>query len=151
MFSRPILSSALRRCFTPSLSSRASSSSSASTVLKLYGFPLSQPTRSVLMLLKENAVPYELVLVDALKGDHRKPDFLALNEAGLVPIIADSGFDSIDASGAHKPFILGESAAILQHLCETRGLHEWYPSASDPASATTRARINRWLHWHHQG
>lgn len=49
---------------------------------------------------------------------------------------------------------LGEGAAILQHLCETRqiktdlggdlGVVEWYPSEPAP-----RALTNMWLHAHH--
>ena len=105
-------------------------------MLKLYGFPLSQPTRSVLMLLKETATPYSFVLIDALKGDNRKnPEFKAAFPGNaLVPTIDDDGFK------------LMESAAILSYLAETRGLDKYYPQKD----AKARARINAWMHWHHQ-
>ena len=48
-------------------------------LLKLYGFPLSQPTRAVLLLLKSASIPYEFITVDALKAENRKPDFLKIN------------------------------------------------------------------------
>jgi glutathione S-transferase len=51
-------------------------------MLKLYGFPLSQPTRSVLMLCKEGGIQYEFYIVNALKGETRKPEFKAINPAG---------------------------------------------------------------------
>ena len=110
----------------------ASASSSSGSSLQLYGFKMSQPVRAILMLLQNNNINYEFMVCDALKGDNRKPEFLKLNPAGLVPCIVDDGF------------VLGESCAILQHLAETRQLYDWYPQ--DPQ---LRAKTNFWLHWHH--
>ncbi len=109
--------------------------------LTIFGFPQSQPTRSVLMLCKENNIPYTFNLVNSLKGDHKKPSYLSINPAGLVPFITDS-----------NGFSLGESAAILQYIAETRNLSNFYPSlkSSDAASIEKRANINYWLHWHHE-
>lgn len=59
----------------------------------IYGFPLSQPTRSVLMLCEEENIPYEVIIVDALKGENRKPAFKRMHPAGLVPVINDNGTD----------------------------------------------------------
>lgn len=56
--------------------------------LTIYGFPLSQPTRSVLMLCKENSIPFTFKLVDALKGENRKPEFRKFHPAGLLPAIS---------------------------------------------------------------
>jgi glutathione S-transferase len=104
-------------------------------MLKLYGFPLSQPTRAVLMLLKESSTPYQFVLIDALKGENRRnPEFKSSFPGNaVVPAIDDGGFK------------LMESAAILQYIAETRKLDTWYPR--DDAQA--RARIGSWMHWHH--
>lgn len=93
---------------------------------------MSQPVRSILMLLQKNNIDYEFKEVDVFKGEHRKPEFLNINPAGLVPCIVDDGF------------VVGESCAILQYLAETRELHDWYPQ--DPQ---LRAKTNFWLHWHH--
>ncbi len=100
--------------------------------MKLYGFPLSQPTRSILMLCKEASIPYHLVLIDATKGDTRKKEFRSINPQGLVPFIDDDGFQ------------LGESGAILQYICEKHQLHHWYPQ-----NVHQRAQINFWIHWNH--
>ena len=61
-------------------------------MLKLYGFPLSQPTRAVLMLLKESSTPYQFVLIDALKGENRRnPEFKSSFPGNaVVPAIDDA-------------------------------------------------------------
>jgi glutathione S-transferase len=109
--------------------------SSVTKALDLYGFPLSQPTRSILFLCDENKISYNLINVDARKGDARKPDFLKLFPVGFVPAINDDGY------------LLTEAAAILVYLCEKHGLEPWYPT--DSASMKKRADINFWLHWSH--
>lgn len=101
--------------------------------VKIYGFPLSQPTRSVVLLCKEANIPFESIEVNALKGETRKPEFLKINPAGQVPVIEEAELGA-----------LGECGAILQYLAESRNLEKWYPT--DPA---VRARVNFWMHWHH--
>jgi len=51
--------------------------------MKLYGFP---PTRSIRVLwtLRELDVEFEFVNVDPSKGEHRRPEFLAVNPAGKL-------------------------------------------------------------------
>lgn len=106
--------------------------SSKSTLIKLYGFPFSQPCRSVLMLCMENGIDHQIIQVDARKGETRKPEFKKIHPAGMVPAIDDNGF------------LLGEAGAILQYLCEKHQLQNWYPS-----DLRQRARVNFWLHWNH--
>jgi len=101
--------------------------------ITLYGFALSQPTRSVLLLCQEANIRYNFVVVDALKGQNRSPEFRKIHPAGLVPAISE------DEIG-----VLGECSAILQYLAETRCLFDWYPV--DPV---LRARVNFWLSWNH--
>jgi hypothetical protein len=54
----------------------------ANSGLIIYGFPLSQPTRSVLLLCHANDIPYDFKIVDAIKGENRKSDFLKIHPAG---------------------------------------------------------------------
>lgn len=100
--------------------------------LKVCFFPISQPSRAVLMLVRAANIPHEGIKIDINKGDQKTPEYLAINPMGHVPTIVDDGF------------ALSEGAAILAYLCESRGLTEWYPT--DPH---VRARINYWLHWNH--
>lgn len=102
--------------------------------ITLYGFKMSQPTRSVLMLLQAEKLDYEFVEVNALKGDNRKPEFKSEFPSGLVPVIKDS-----------DGFPVEETAAILQYLCEKKALSDhWYPK-----DLKMRAKVNFFLHWHH--
>jgi len=52
--------------------------------MKLYGFA---PTRTIraLWMLRELDLDFEYVQVDLTKGEHRRPEFLAVNPAGKVP------------------------------------------------------------------
>ena len=62
-------------------------------VLKLYGMPGSTCTRRVATVLKEKNVPYELVLVDLSKGEHKAAAFVAKQPFGQVPyLVDDDGF-----------------------------------------------------------
>lgn len=114
-----------------------SSTSSGAPMLKVYGFRLSQPTRSVLLLLEACKQPYEFVVVDGLKGENRKPDFQKISRTGLLPAIQDS-----ELGGG---FLLAEAPAILVYLAETRRLSDWH----SPIDAQARAEDHFWMSWHH--
>jgi glutathione S-transferase len=95
--------------------------------MKLYGFA---PTRSIrpLWVLRELDVEFEYVSVDATKGENRRPEFLALNPAGKVPVLVDGDL------------VLSESVAIVLYLAEK------YPQMGFlPADLRARAKVYRWL------
>ena len=56
--------------------------------------------------LEEIGAPYELVLLDIAKGEHRQPSYLKVNPKGRVPALIDGDE------------VLTESAAILSHLVD---------------------------------
>lgn len=58
----------------------------------------------VWLALEHKALDYDLKLLSFSAGDHRKPEFLALNPRHKVPVIVDDGFT------------LYESAVILEYL-----------------------------------
>jgi glutathione S-transferase len=77
-------------------------------VLKLYGGARSRAS-IVQWYLEELEVPYEFVLLDMQSGEHRQPEFLAINPFGKVPAIVDGDFK------------LWESGAILLYLAQKYG------------------------------
>ena len=97
------------------------------TMMKLYGFG---PTRSLRALwgLKELGLEFEFIPVNLQAGEHRRPEFLALNPAGKVPVLVDGDL------------VLTESAAIVLYLAEK------YPEKKlMPTRLEQRAQVYRWV------
>ena len=95
--------------------------------MRLYEFG---PTRSIRArwTLQELGVPFESVPVNLAAGEHRRPEFLAINPAGKVPVLVDGDF------------VLTESVAIVLYLAEK------YPDKGlMPIDLEQRAELNRWL------
>jgi glutathione S-transferase len=100
---------------------------SEETMMKLYGFG---PTRSLRALwgLKELGVEFEFIPVNLQAGEHRRPEYLALNPAGKVPVLVDGDL------------VLPESAAIVLYLAEK------YPEKKlMPSKLEQRAQVYRWV------
>lgn len=94
--------------------------------------------------LEECELAYRPHRVDLTKGEHRKPEYLALNPAGLIPTIIDD-----DGPGG-KPLTLSQSGAIVLYCAEKSGKFiprdparkamalQWFmQAASDVAGAGT--------------
>lgn len=77
--------------------------------LKLYGHTnrLSVNTLKLRVALAEAGAAYELVPVDLARGEQRRPEFLALNPHGKIPVLVDGDF------------VLPESDAILFYVAES--------------------------------
>lgn len=80
-------------------------------------------TRSVtaLALLEEVGVPYDIHLLDLAAGDHKKPDYLAVNPMGKVPAISDGRVN------------VAETAAIALYLGDRYSLGNLAPALDSPA------------------
>ena len=96
-------------------------------MLKLYGAP---PTRAlrVLWAVNELGLVCEVVPIDLMAGESRKPDFVRLNPAAKVPVLVDGDV------------VLNESAAIVMYLAEKhpeKGLM--------PSDTRQRAEAYRWI------
>lgn len=113
--------------------------------LTLYGHRLSQPCRAVEILLRELGVDYDWHEIDFAGGETRQRWFAReINPMQTIPALAVP-----DAAGASGTFVLGESHAIMRHLCRTAApetARYWYPERHDAAQA---ARIDQWMAWHH--
>ncbi|MBM3540917.1 MAG: glutathione S-transferase family protein [Alphaproteobacteria bacterium] len=97
--------------------------------MKLLTFPPSTNTRKVQLVAHTLGLPLEIAMVDLTKGEHRRPDFLALNPNGKIPVLVDG------------KTVLWESSAIMIHIAEKR------PNALWPADPAARIDILRWLFW----
>ncbi|AFZ50998.1 glutathione S-transferase family protein [Dactylococcopsis salina] len=93
-------------------------------MIKLYGGKRSRAS-IVQWYLEELSIPYEFVVLDMENGEHKKPDFLAINPMGKVPAIDDNGF------------YLWESGAILSYLSDQYD--------SEKRSIQERGKINQWI------
>jgi glutathione S-transferase len=94
--------------------------------MKLYYHPLSGHVHRVHTFLAMLGVPFELVNVDLLAGEHKRPDFLALNPFGQIPVLEDGGT------------VVADSNAILVYLAKRYG-PQWLPE--EPVAA---AAVQRW-------
>jgi glutathione S-transferase len=93
--------------------------------MKLYHFPSPNPQK-VTFALGELGLECEFVPVDLSKGEQRKPEFLAINPFGRVPVLIDGDL------------ALWDSQVILAYLGEKTG-KMW------PTSTAGRADALKWL------
>jgi len=90
--------------------------------MKLYHAPQSRSIRPR-WLLEEIAVPYELVRIDLMSGDQKRPDYLRLNPNGVVPTLVDG------------ELVVYESGAICEYLADRFPEKRLAPPVSSPARA----------------
>jgi glutathione S-transferase len=98
--------------------------------LTFYYTPMSSATR-IHWALEEVGVAYDKVKLDLAAGDQRKPEYLALNPNGKVPLLVVEG----------RPIF--ESLAILLHLGETYGVDK----GVFPEPGLDRADAFKWMAW----
>ena len=96
--------------------------------MKIYGDLNSGNCLKVKWVCDRLAVPYDWIAVDTLKRETHTPEFLKLNAAGQVPVLA---FDDGRA--------LAQSNAIIRYLARDSDLI--------PADAFLVAKMDEWLFW----
>ena len=74
-------------------------------MLKLYDFPNAPNPRRAKIFLREKGIPFESVLCDMGKREHKTPEFLAKNPSGKLPVLE-----------LEDGRCLGESVAICRYL-----------------------------------
>ena len=100
-------------------------------MLDLYTFQTSNGQR-VAIMLEECGLPYRAHRVNLAQGEQRAPAFLALNPAGMIPVLVDP-----DGPGG-APITVAQSGAILLHLAAKTGRFL-------PQDARARAEALQWL------
>lgn len=94
--------------------------------MKFYFSAAPNPMK-IALFLEEAGIEYEPIPVDTRAGDQHKPDFVAINPNGKVPVLVDGDATVFDSS------------AILLHLGESTG--KFIPAAS----AKNRAELLSWM------
>jgi glutathione S-transferase len=95
--------------------------------MKLYYNPLSPNVRRVRLTAAVLGLELEEKLLDFSKGEHKNPEYLALNANGAVPTLVDGDF------------VLSESRSIMQYLASKKP-----ESGLLPQDEAARADVTRW-------
>ena len=98
--------------------------------LTFYWAPMSTASLTE-VVMEELGVRSERVSLDISKGDTKKPDFLAINPNGKVPVLV------------HEGKVIWESAAITMYLGETFGVEK----KLYPAPGPQRGEAMKWIVW----
>ncbi|MGH7331007.1 MAG: glutathione S-transferase family protein, partial [Polyangiaceae bacterium] len=98
--------------------------------MKLYLNPLSPNVRRVRLTAAVLGIALEEKILDFTKGEHKSPEYLALNANGAVPTLVDGDY------------VLTESRAIMQYLASKKP-----ESGLLPKSEAERADVARWQFW----
>lgn len=97
--------------------------------MRLYHNHLSSNGRRVLMVAEQLGLPLDIVNVD-LMSESDRARLHEINPNGKLPVLEDGDF------------LLWESCAIMQYLCDVTPGQQLYPQ-----DARVRADVNRWLFW----
>jgi glutathione S-transferase len=98
--------------------------------MKLFYNPLSPNVRRVRLTAAVLGVELEEKRLDFAKGEHKNPEYLALNPNGAVPTLVDGDY------------VLTESRAIMQYLASKKP-----ESGLLPRDEAGRADVTRWQFW----
>lgn len=96
--------------------------------LVLYHNDISTCAQKVRLVLAEKGLPYEAHDLDLRAGDQKKPEYLKLNPAGIVPTLV------------HDGEVLTESSVIIQYLDDA-----FSETPLSPEGAVDRARMRLWM------
>jgi GSH-dependent disulfide-bond oxidoreductase len=83
-------------------------------MIDLYGAGTSNGMRARIAL-EECGLKYNWHPIDLMKGEHKTPQFLALNPNGAIPVIVDN-----EGPGG-KPITMSQSSAIMMYAAEKTG------------------------------
>jgi GSH-dependent disulfide-bond oxidoreductase len=90
--------------------------------------------RKAILMLAETGLAHKIIPIDISKGEHKTPEYTAINPNQVVPAI-------IDRDVAGGPITIFESGAILTYLAEKSGKLQ-------PSTPVERAACSQWMFWH---
>ncbi len=96
-------------------------------MIKIYGNPVSTCTRKVLMTLAETNTPYEMVVIDFAKGEHKQETHLRHQPFGRIPALDDGGFEMF------------ESRAMCRYINDKAN------GKLVPSDIKARAKMEQWI------
>merc|ERR1712037_1068389 len=100
-------------------------------MVEIFSMVVSAPCRAVLLTAKALDIEHTTKNIDLMKGEQMAEDFVAMNPAHVVPTIKDGDF------------VLWESRAILQYLCNKYDKeNKFYP-----VEAEARAKVDYLLNF----
>ena len=88
-------------------------------MITLYDMPLALNCYKVRLLLSLLGVEYRREPIDLLEGEHKTPEFLAINPFGQLPVLREG------------EIVLRDSQAILVWIARKYGNDSWMPSDPD--------------------
>jgi glutathione S-transferase len=97
--------------------------------LTVHVHPVSTAARPVMLFIAEKNLPVTERIVDMMKGEHKSPEYLAINPCGQVPALTDGEFK------------MTESSAILKYLAARFNAPEY------PTQLEDRARVDAAMDW----
>lgn len=98
-------------------------------MITLFGNPISGNSHRAYTFLKILGLEFENRLVYLEKGEHRDPEYLALNPLGQIPVLRDGDF------------VLRDSTAILVYLARKYDkTDKWLPETPEK-----QAEVQQWL------
>ena len=96
--------------------------------MKLYYHPISGHAHRARLFLSLIEAEVDIIEVNLAKGEHKAPEYLAMDRFGQVPLLDDDGT------------IIADSNAIMVYAATKFGRTDWLPE-----DALGAARVQRWL------
>jgi glutathione S-transferase len=96
--------------------------------MTLYDLEISGNCYKVRLFLSLLRISHRKIAVNTRAGEQKRPEFLALNPRGQVPVLDDYGY------------VVWDSASILVYLAREYGGESWYPT--EPREC---AEVARWV------
>jgi glutathione S-transferase len=102
--------------------------------LTIYGMLPSPCVRNVVIFCRLSSIPFTQQLIRVGSPEIRSEEYGKINPMQTIPAIVHNGYN------------LWDSAAIIPYLADAFNVdNQWYPK-----DIKVRARINAYIHWHHQ-